>query len=228
MYRVKTTRGATAPHPGALTPALSPDGERGPGVRANEGEGQEGEARMSGAGTLSQTDTFWQAAEPYWPELERFLRRLGLNQWDAEDTLQDVWLHAARAYSRLPADANLRAWLYRIAANQTYSRWRRRGRQDSAALDEHNEPVDARIDPAASADERELVRQIAHYVRHLPRQQRLALIARKYHDLDYGAIGELLGCSPVAARAHVYQAVKKLRNQFAPWLEGEKEADHEA
>ena len=45
----------------------------------------------------------------------------------------------------------------------------------------------------------------------LPLKQRLAFTLRKVHDLDYEAIGESLECSPESARAHVFQALKKIR-----------------
>jgi DNA-directed RNA polymerase specialized sigma24 family protein len=34
---------------------------------------------------------------------------------------------------------------------------------------------------------------------------------RKMHDLDYEAIGKSLECSEDSARAHVFQALKKIR-----------------
>jgi RNA polymerase sigma factor (sigma-70 family) len=45
----------------------------------------------------------------------------------------------------------------------------------------------------------------------LPMKQRLAFIMRKIHDVEYDAIGQSLGCSPESARAHVFQALKKIR-----------------
>jgi RNA polymerase sigma factor (sigma-70 family) len=48
-------------------------------------------------------------------------------------------------------------------------------------------------------------------VAELPLKQRLAFTLRKIHDLDYEAIGESLECSPESARAHVFQALKKIR-----------------
>jgi len=48
-------------------------------------------------------------------------------------------------------------------------------------------------------------------VAELPLKQRLAFTLRKVHDLDYEAIGESLQCSPESARAHVFQALKKIR-----------------
>ena len=48
-------------------------------------------------------------------------------------------------------------------------------------------------------------------VRRLPLKQRLAFTQRKIHGLDYEAIGRSLNCSAETARAHVFQAVRKIR-----------------
>jgi RNA polymerase sigma factor (sigma-70 family) len=45
----------------------------------------------------------------------------------------------------------------------------------------------------------------------LPPNQRRSLIMRKLDGLSYGEIGASLKCSPESARAHVYQALKKLK-----------------
>jgi DNA-directed RNA polymerase specialized sigma24 family protein len=45
----------------------------------------------------------------------------------------------------------------------------------------------------------------------LPMKQRLAFTMRKMHELDYDAIGASLECSAESARAHVFQALKKIR-----------------
>src|SRR5256712_8858923 len=48
-------------------------------------------------------------------------------------------------------------------------------------------------------------------VRGLPLKQRLAFVMRKIHDIDYEAIGRSLDCSAESARAHVFQALRKIR-----------------
>ena len=48
-------------------------------------------------------------------------------------------------------------------------------------------------------------------VSRLPLKQRLAFLQRKIHGLDYEAIGESLTCSAETARAHVFQALRKVR-----------------
>jgi DNA-directed RNA polymerase specialized sigma24 family protein len=39
----------------------------------------------------------------------------------------------------------------------------------------------------------------------------LAFLQRKVHGLDYEAIGQSLQCSAETARAHVFQALRKVR-----------------
>lgn len=53
--------------------------------------------------------------------------------------------------------------------------------------------------------------RIERVVAGLPVKQRLAFTMRKMHDLDYGAIGASLHCSEESARAHVFQALRKIR-----------------
>lgn len=48
----------------------------------------------------------------------------------------------------------------------------------------------------------------------LPLKQRLAFVMRKMHDLDCETIGRSLECSAESARAHVFQALKKIRRSL--------------
>jgi len=50
-------------------------------------------------------------------EILRYLRRVIGHAGDAEDVSQETFLRAYRAYGTLPADANVRAWLFAIATN---------------------------------------------------------------------------------------------------------------
>jgi DNA-directed RNA polymerase specialized sigma24 family protein len=52
---------------------------------------------------------------------------------------------------------------------------------------------------------------VARAVDALPPRQRAALMLRRFHDLAYADIAASLGGSEAAARANVYQAVRKLR-----------------
>jgi RNA polymerase sigma-70 factor (ECF subfamily) len=144
-------------------------------------------------------------------EIYRFACRMTGNTADGSDVLQDTFLRAFRAYRRLPPGANHRAWLYRIAARSAVSHARaarvRRAvpLEHAAALPDHDGDVEAAV------ESRRLMGALAAALRRLSPRQRIALIQRKYEGLSYAEIASTLDCSEEAARAHVYQAMTKVR-----------------
>jgi RNA polymerase sigma-70 factor (ECF subfamily) len=127
----------------------------------------------------------------------------------AQDAFQDTFLRAFRAYDALPATANHRAWLYKIASNACHDIWRQRARRPL--------PLDDSVvasDPQEGSD-RELVLAVKSLVHSLPRRQREAVFLRKFQGMDYQEMSTVLGCSPEAARASVYQGLRKVRAHFA-------------
>jgi RNA polymerase sigma-70 factor (ECF subfamily) len=151
-------------------------------------------------------------------EVYRYLLQLCRNRPDADDLYQETALKAFRAFGRLDAVANHRAWLYRIAGNTFLSDRRKYGRTgplDGAAAEAIPSPAS---DEAARLDARDLLTQVDGLVAGLPKKQRLALIGRKYHDLSYAEIAASLNCSEDAARANVHAALRKLRDALGDRL----------
>ena len=146
------------------------------------------------------------------PEIYRYLRRLMTRANEADDLAQETFLRAYRAWAGLAPDANVRAWLFRIATNLARNHFRGEARRRRAyvAVGGHG----AEAEPAGPEEEhvfRETRALVDRVVAELPPKQRVAFTLRKVHDLDYEAIGESLDCSPESARAHVFQALKKIR-----------------
>jgi RNA polymerase sigma-70 factor (ECF subfamily) len=153
--------------------------------------------------------------ERHSPELLRYLWRLLGGLEEAEDCLQDVYLRAYRAYSRLPANANSRAWLFRIATNTARTAAARAGRRAERVQTLLDELVSEGYSPEQVVERSEWLRSVEQAVERLPNHQRAALILRKFQGLGYAEIGEVLGCSHAAARANTYQAVRRLRAALA-------------
>lgn len=180
------------------------------------------ESRSSGADIVVDVPavtTFAIAIERFGDEIYRFACQLTRNAADADDLYQETLLKAFRAFARLPADANHRAWMYKIASNTFISDRRKRGR-DNPLSDAHEQTLAAApVDTASGMDARDLLRDVEAFVLDLPPKQRVALILRKYHGHGYADIADTLKCSEVAARANVHEALRKLRAQFAHRLE---------
>ena len=137
---------------------------------------------------------------------------------DADDLYQETMMKAFRAYGRLDADANVRAWIYRIATNTFLSDRRKHGRVDLLDDVAAQAIPAAQTDHAAGLDARALLEEVAVFVDGLPPKQRVALTLRKYHELGYAEIADALRCSEAAARASVHEALRKLRDCFGDRL----------
>lgn len=151
-------------------------------------------------------------------EIYRFAVHLTRDPTDADDLYQETLLKAYRAFDRLDGAANHRAWLYKIASNAFLSDRRKRARE--APLDgAHAEAIPAAPrDHAARLDAKDLLVEVERFVAALPPKQRIALVARRYHDLPYDEIAATLRCSEAAARASVHEALRKLRDRFGDRL----------
>jgi RNA polymerase sigma-70 factor (ECF subfamily) len=146
-------------------------------------------------------------------EIYRYLRRLTFRSTEAEDLSQETFLRAFRAYRALPADANVRAWLFAIATNlfrnSLRAAKRRRAMHDTVKGRGREDGGDGPDGAAAFNEARQAVEAV---IATLPTKQRAAFVLRKVHELPYDEIAKSLGCSPDSARAHVFQAFKKIRH----------------
>jgi RNA polymerase sigma-70 factor (ECF subfamily) len=163
-------------------------------------------------GRVMGEDAFDAVVAQYHGEIHRYLARVTRRASDADDLSQETFLRAFRAHGSLPETANLRAWLFAIATNvyRNHVRSESRRRRAYAAAGSHATGED-REWPEARALADEAGAQVERVVGALPLRQRLAFTLRKIHELDYESIARSLGCSAEAARAHVFQATKKVR-----------------
>jgi len=147
-------------------------------------------------------------------ELFAYLWRMTRDTPDAEDCLQETYLRAYRAYPRLDSTANCRAWLYKIATNTARTHLKRRGRTQARTADLDPDLTRGGDPIPENVERRQSLAAVARVVESLPYQQRAALILRKYQELSYAAIAAALDCTEAAARANVYQALRKLRDDL--------------
>src|SRR5690349_20139431 len=68
-------------------------------------------------GRVMGDDPFESIVAAHHGEIHRYLARVTMRGSDADDLSQETFLRAFRAHRTLPADANVRAWLFTIATN---------------------------------------------------------------------------------------------------------------
>ena len=129
--------------------------------------------------------------------------RAVLGAADADDAWSDTFLSALEAYPRLPADANIEAWLVTIAHRKAIDVIRRSAR--SAVSVAEIPPIDG----GSRADERDL--DLAQSVAALPEKQRFAVVYHYLGGLPYGEVAAIIGGSVDAARRAAADGVASLR-----------------
>jgi RNA polymerase sigma-70 factor (ECF subfamily) len=144
-------------------------------------------------------------------EIYRFACRMTGNQDDAADILQETFLRAFKAYRKLPPDANYRAWLYKIAGRLALNHARSMKVRRSVPIHEAFHLPERNGDLESLVETRRLAKTLSGVLDRLSSRQRVALLQRKYEGLSYREIAAMLGCSEETARAHVYQALEKVR-----------------
>lgn len=156
---------------------------------------------------------FKQVVDRYWEEILGYLWRMYSGAPEAEDSFQETFLRAFKAYPQLDRDANVRAWLYRIATNVARTDFKRnlqRQRREQVFLEglaQEGKPPDEKV------QENMLLDQVVELVNQLPYKQRAAFMLRKYQGCAYAEIASILECSEEAARANLYQALRKLKSE---------------
>ena len=127
---------------------------------------------------------------------------------DADDCFQETFVAALRAYPRLRADSNLRAWVLTIARRKAIDTARSRSRRAFPSDDLPEQPV---VATTAADGEPELWAA----VRVLPERQRAAVFLRYAGDLTHRDIASVMESSEDAVRKNVSDGLKKLKEALA-------------
>lgn len=137
---------------------------------------------------------------------------------EAEDVLQEVWLAAHRSPPGDVPGGGPRAWLYRVATHAALDRLARRRRR-AALLERRSSELEPARLPGADAlldgPSEELRKRVRSSVAALPRKQREAVWLRWIEGRSYDAVASQIDSTPEAARANVYQGLRKLRSELS-------------
>jgi RNA polymerase sigma-70 factor (ECF subfamily) len=146
--------------------------------------------------------------------------RLLKDPLETEDALQEVFLKAYEHAGRFQPYSTVKAWLNRITANHCLNRLRERVPLDSLDDDEKAPPLASpEATPLEALEESDLARRLEGLLATLPEKQRQALILKRFGDLSYQEIAEVMGTSPGAVDGLIKRARQFLRKALAEYLE---------
>jgi RNA polymerase sigma-70 factor (ECF subfamily) len=133
-------------------------------------------------------------------------RSIVLTHEDAEDAVQEGFLHAYRALDRFLPDQAFAAWLHRIVANAALDITRRKKVRDADTL---AESIASPFRDPAESDE--LRTRLASALATLGERQRAVIVLHDVEGFKHSEIGRILGIPEGTARSDLHHARARLR-----------------
>ena len=150
-------------------------------------------------------------------------RMLGSNS-DVEDIAQQVFIRVWKSARRYVPRAKFTTWLLKITRNLVFNELRRAKRRAQVPLQAdpgaEEIPLKDETNPAPDASllEDELQQAIEEAIMQLPESQRMALVLRRYEQLSYEQIADVLDLSVPAVKSVLFRARTELRSRLSKYL----------
>ena len=147
------------------------------------------------------------------------------NASDSEDIAQMVFIRVWKHAKRYKPDNKFTTYLYTIVRNLVYNESRRRSRKRTISTDQREgeyylqHPGDPASQPDARLLDTELRASIDAAIESLPENQRLAVVLRRYENLPYEEIAEVLATSVPSVKSLLFRARTTLRESLSKYMD---------
>jgi RNA polymerase sigma-70 factor, ECF subfamily len=157
-------------------------------------------------------DAFEELYRQYAGRLFSLTSRMAASPQEAEDLLQEVFLHAYRKLGSFRGDSSLGTWLYRLGMNQCLDHLRGRHAKmnqttDSLDDDAAEEPASPMSATPIAVNRIDLERAIGK----LPAGCRAAFLLHDVEGFEHREVATILGVSEGTSKSQVHKARMKLR-----------------
>ncbi len=156
--------------------------------------------------------------------LFRTARSIVRNNTEAEDVVQEAYLHAWRALGKYRAESKLSTWLVRITTNEALGRLRRKSAQIiplEAAVTSHDPEIqEALTDPITRSPEQSVIRAqtralLEARIDRLPEAFRTVFVLRAIEELSVEDVAQALDIPEATVRTRFFRARGLLRESLA-------------
>jgi RNA polymerase sigma-70 factor (ECF subfamily) len=161
--------------------------------------------------------------EEFAPRIFNFIYRVLGSKEDAEDVAQQTFLIVLRQLGTLRDPAQLESWIYRIARNEIYQRFRRKKvaslddeglERDSQGLEEHS----LSAQPEKLLLNLELGQVLQKVLDNLPVKLREVFILAVVQGMSYQEITEVVGRSLLSVKTDIYRARMQAKEEIRKYL----------
>lgn len=154
------------------------------------------------------------------------------NQAEAEELTQDVFVEVFKSISKFKKSSKLSTWLYRIAVNksinmvnhkkrkrqiQTVSMffgWNSGGKATESDEKERDYEDRRSRNVEAEMEQQEVKKALEQALHKLPEAQRTAFVLRKYKELSYQEMAEIMEVSVPAIESLIHRASKNMKKHL--------------
>ncbi|MCU0317455.1 MAG: sigma-70 family RNA polymerase sigma factor [Fimbriimonadaceae bacterium] len=172
-------------------------------------------------------EAFGKIVDAYQSRVLGFVRRMVLNEDEALDVTQEVFIKAFRAVDRFDGRCSLRTWLFRIAHNLCIDRARKVSRSAHVSQislvveeDEEREVADMRFDPASALLQRELSQVLEESLAAMSEKLRIVLILHDQEDMSYEEIATTVDIPVGTVKSRLFLARAFLQNRLKGYFYG--------
>ncbi len=165
-----------------------------------------------------QTAAFGELVRRYQDRLFNTVYRLVDSTEDAQDVVQEAFLHAYQSLDRFKGDAQFFTWLYRIAVNSAISLQRKQRSTVRLSVDRGGqgsvpEPHDVSefSQPDQALERADEERRIQSALNRLSAEHRAVLILKDLEDQKYETMAEILQVPIGTIRSRLHRARLELR-----------------
>jgi RNA polymerase sigma-70 factor (ECF subfamily) len=153
-----------------------------------------------------------------------FIYRMVNSPEEAEDLAQETFVAVYQKLDTLKDNSKFEPWLFRIARNFVYQRYRTRAPATVSidALDEDGqavtELVDARKNPDEAFQTAELEDVVGEVISDLPEKYREVFVLSALQNLSYQQIADIIGRSLPSIKTDIHRARLEVRKRVKDYL----------
>ena len=157
--------------------------------------------------------------------------RLTRNVSDAEEVLQDVFVTVYRKIDSFQGKAKFSSWLYRITANASFMKLRKKKQDKSISMGDTMSQIEnqsvcesktfhSKSDARAINNEMRSALETA--INRLPEEYRAVFVLRDIDGVSNKEVGDILGLSIPAVKSRLHRSRLMLRKKLARFYEDYK------
>lgn len=176
---------------------------------------------------VGDEDAFRELIERHQRSVIGVAARMLSDDTEAEDMAQQVFIRVWKSAARWEPTAKFTTWLYTILRNLVFNESRRRSKRPTRSLDavieegdrpQQFEDTGAKPPDAALLDA-ELQEAVDRAISELPESQRMAIVLRRYQNVSYEEIAEVLELTVPAVKSVLFRARTELKEKLRVYLE---------